>query len=294
MDHAAERHPPRHGDRRPGARATSTSTPRTLGLRLVKKTVNFDDPGTYHLYYGDETGSARHDPDLLPLGACRTGPARRRPDPGDPVPGARRARSATGRTGLIEQGVPHEAPVKRFGETVLAVQGPDGMQLGARRRPRRRGRARLERRRRPGRARDPRLPRRQPAARGCGTDRRDPDRRVRLRRGRPRRLASSASRRRTRRIGGIVDIRGGRRLPAGRMGGGSVHHIAFRAADDAAQAEMVEQAGPGPPHPRPPSRRTATTSARSTSASPAASCSRSRPTIRASPPTSRSPRSGRR
>jgi glyoxalase family protein len=24
---------------------------RTLGLRLVKKTVHFDDPGTYHLYY---------------------------------------------------------------------------------------------------------------------------------------------------------------------------------------------------------------------------------------------------
>jgi len=28
-----------------------------LGLRLVKRTVNFDDPGTYHLYYGDEGGS---------------------------------------------------------------------------------------------------------------------------------------------------------------------------------------------------------------------------------------------
>jgi glyoxalase family protein len=27
-----------------------------LGLRLVKLTVNFDDPTTYHLYYGDETG----------------------------------------------------------------------------------------------------------------------------------------------------------------------------------------------------------------------------------------------
>src|SRR5262245_65549436 len=27
-----------------------------LGLRLVKKTVNFDDPSTWHLYYGDETG----------------------------------------------------------------------------------------------------------------------------------------------------------------------------------------------------------------------------------------------
>jgi len=30
---------------------------RTLGLRCVKKTVNFDDPGTYHFYFGDETGS---------------------------------------------------------------------------------------------------------------------------------------------------------------------------------------------------------------------------------------------
>src|SRR5215831_1914487 len=29
---------------------------RILGLRFVKKTVNFDDPTTYHLYYGDETG----------------------------------------------------------------------------------------------------------------------------------------------------------------------------------------------------------------------------------------------
>ncbi|MCT1532856.1 ring-cleaving dioxygenase [Sphingobacterium daejeonense] len=29
-----------------------------LGLRMVKKTVNFDDPGTYHFYYGDEKGNA--------------------------------------------------------------------------------------------------------------------------------------------------------------------------------------------------------------------------------------------
>lgn len=28
-----------------------------LGLRLVKKTVNFDDPGTYHFYYGNEVGT---------------------------------------------------------------------------------------------------------------------------------------------------------------------------------------------------------------------------------------------
>ena len=31
---------------------------RVLGLRLVKTTVNFDDPGSYHLYFADETGSA--------------------------------------------------------------------------------------------------------------------------------------------------------------------------------------------------------------------------------------------
>jgi glyoxalase family protein len=30
---------------------------RILGFRLVKKTVNFDDPHTYHLYFADETGS---------------------------------------------------------------------------------------------------------------------------------------------------------------------------------------------------------------------------------------------
>lgn len=29
---------------------------RVLGLRLVKQTVNFDDPGSYHLYFGDELG----------------------------------------------------------------------------------------------------------------------------------------------------------------------------------------------------------------------------------------------
>ena len=28
-----------------------------LGLRLVKKTVNFDAPDAYHLYFGDEQGS---------------------------------------------------------------------------------------------------------------------------------------------------------------------------------------------------------------------------------------------
>src|SRR3984893_4454311 len=30
---------------------------KVLGLRFIKKTVNFDDPHTYHFYFGDEVGS---------------------------------------------------------------------------------------------------------------------------------------------------------------------------------------------------------------------------------------------
>ncbi len=39
------------------AQRTTDFYTQVLGLRLVKKTVNFDDPGSYHLYFGDETGS---------------------------------------------------------------------------------------------------------------------------------------------------------------------------------------------------------------------------------------------
>jgi len=39
------------------ARANLTFYETVLGLRLVKKTVNFDDPATYHLYYGDGRGT---------------------------------------------------------------------------------------------------------------------------------------------------------------------------------------------------------------------------------------------
>ena len=39
-----------------GASATNAFFTKTLGLRRVKKTVNFDEPSVYHLYYGDEVG----------------------------------------------------------------------------------------------------------------------------------------------------------------------------------------------------------------------------------------------
>ncbi|WP_256009935.1 ring-cleaving dioxygenase [Desertivirga xinjiangensis] len=40
-----------------GAKRNFDFYTRVLGLRLVKKTVNFDDPYTYHFYYGDKVGT---------------------------------------------------------------------------------------------------------------------------------------------------------------------------------------------------------------------------------------------
>ena len=60
----------------------------TLGLRRVKKTVNFDAPDVYHLYYGDETGSP---------GSVRTY---------FPVPQAARGRPGVGEVGTSAFSVP--------------------------------------------------------------------------------------------------------------------------------------------------------------------------------------------
>jgi len=42
-------------------------------------------------------------------------------------------------------------------------------------------------------------------------------------------------------VGGVVDIREAKGFLAGRMGRGSVHHVAFRAADDVEQALMARK-----------------------------------------------------
>lgn len=44
-----------------------------LGLRLVKQTVNFDNPGTYHLYYGDELGTPGTIVTFFPFDSGRPG-----------------------------------------------------------------------------------------------------------------------------------------------------------------------------------------------------------------------------
>ena len=46
-----------------------------LGLRLVKKTVNQDDPTVYHLFYADELGSAGSDITFFEYPGARPGRA---------------------------------------------------------------------------------------------------------------------------------------------------------------------------------------------------------------------------
>jgi glyoxalase family protein len=98
-----------------------------LGLRLVKRTINFDDPGTYHFYYGDRTGT-----------------------PGTiltffPWPGAPRGRQGTGQVVVTSFSVPgggleywnqrlagrgvQVERSDRFDESVLAFEDPDGLRL---------------------------------------------------------------------------------------------------------------------------------------------------------------------
>jgi glyoxalase family protein len=99
-----------------------------LGLRLVKKTVNFDDPGTWHLYYGDETGS----PGTALTFFLWDGAATGRAGAGQAVETAFAIPESaigywTGR--LVEKGIPHETPEKRFGQTVIGFKDPDGLRL---------------------------------------------------------------------------------------------------------------------------------------------------------------------
>lgn len=100
----------------------------TLALRLVKLTVNYDDPGTYHLYYGDGTGQPGTILTFFPW----RGVPRGRAGAGQvtttsfSVP-ARSLPFWTER--LRSQGVAFEGPMERFGERLLTLADPDGMQI---------------------------------------------------------------------------------------------------------------------------------------------------------------------
>src|SRR5215217_3441320 len=75
----------------------------TLGLRLVKKTVNFDQPDAYHLYFGDETGSP---------GTILTW---------FEFPGAARGRAGAGMIHLLQLGVASEEALDFCAERLAAA-----------------------------------------------------------------------------------------------------------------------------------------------------------------------------
>ncbi|HEY1452170.1 MAG TPA: ring-cleaving dioxygenase [Roseiarcus sp.] len=211
----------------------------TLGLRLVKKTVNFDDPGSYHLYYGDAAG---HPGTILTF---------------FPWEGAAPGRLGIGETQetvfsvpegsigywtqrLIEKGVAHDPPAKRFGETTLAFKDRDGTRLalaGVRGGEAAPGWSAAE------------VPA-EHAIRGFHSVS------LLLAEAGPTAAiltdvfgfvadghegATQRYRAPGVEVGGVVDLRTAGEFLMARQGAGSVHHIAFRAADDAAQAAMAKK-----------------------------------------------------
>jgi glyoxalase family protein len=99
-----------------------------LGLRMVKKTVNFDDPGTYHLYYGDGAGSPGSIMTFFPWAGAPQG----RIGAGQlAVTSFAVPADALGywTQRLVEGGIRFEKPEQRFGETILRFSDPDGLRL---------------------------------------------------------------------------------------------------------------------------------------------------------------------
>ncbi len=95
-----------------------------LKQRLVKKTVNFDDPGTYHLYYGDAAGSPGTILTFFPFAGAAPG----RAGPGMASAYAYAVPAAQFDTLHDDLAARALAPVltTRFGARVLTVKDPDG------------------------------------------------------------------------------------------------------------------------------------------------------------------------
>lgn len=209
-----------------------------LGLRFVKRTINFDDPGTYHFYFGDDRGS-----------------------PGTiltffPWPHAARGATGVGQTSatafavpstslefwekrLMRASVPVERDRERFGDPVLSFTDPDGTRIELIGR-------KIQAAPKPPRTSD--VPP-EHSIHGffgvtlceagfemtasvltrLGFDRSGEE-------GNRFRFSAPGNA-----LGNHVDILVQPQLMYGRMGAGSVHHIAFRAPDDASQRLWREE-----------------------------------------------------
>lgn len=211
----------------------------TLGLRLVKKTVNFDDPGSYHFYYGDAAGLPGtiltfFPWEGVPPGRLGIGEAQ------ETVFAIPEGSIAYWTQRLVEKGVTHDPPVKRFGATTIAFKDQDGTRLALT------GASGVEGN--PGWSAGG-VPA-EHAIRGLHSVS------LLLAEAAPTAaivtdvfgFVANGSEGATQRfeapgvgLGRVIDLRTAGEFLAARQGAGSVHHIAFRAADDAEQAAMVRK-----------------------------------------------------
>jgi glyoxalase family protein len=215
-----------------------------LGMRLVKKSVNQDDPGTYHLFYADAEGRPGTDLTFFPW--AQMAPPRdgygRAMEVGLEVPSG----SLTyWRTRLQKYGTAAGEIETRFGEQVLPLVDPHGLRLAlveAERNPRReftpwdRSAVPVERQVR--------------GLYGAQVWERDAKETAEFLTGVLgfKRLADEGSWTRYGFDGahGVVDIREMRDGPRGSWGVGSVHHLAWRVDDESHQLRVrdeVEAAG---------------------------------------------------
>ena len=99
-----------------------------LGLRLVKRTVNFDDPGTYHLYYGDCLGTPGTIMTFFPWEHAARG--ERGSGFTDATAFSIPAWSTDFWVERLETvDVGEVRRLERFGEEVLAIEDPDGLAI---------------------------------------------------------------------------------------------------------------------------------------------------------------------
>jgi len=101
---------------------------RILGLRLVKKTVNFDDPHTYHFYYGDKVGTPGTILTFFPWEGITTGRrgARQVTEIGYSVPDGS---LDFWQKRFEDNNVIYNKPSEKFGEQYLSFLDPDGLKF---------------------------------------------------------------------------------------------------------------------------------------------------------------------
>ncbi|HKG07235.1 MAG TPA: ring-cleaving dioxygenase [Pedobacter sp.] len=101
---------------------------RILGLRLVKKTVNFDDPNTYHFYYGDEQGNPGTILTFFPWEGIAQGRrgSRQVTEIGYSVPSGS---LAFWQDRLEKNNVIYNKPAEKFGQKYLTFLDPDGLKF---------------------------------------------------------------------------------------------------------------------------------------------------------------------